>query len=159
MDTLNRFHTPSTFRLVRAEALLLITVMIALLLAFSNDVRWGRFCIAFLLIDVLGYLPGALAFRRAARKQGSHDPLQPTHIAPIYHHLYNVTHSFLTTGAVIAIWYLWRGEPEWAMFALPIHLLGDRGIFGNTYKPAALPFEPVAALPRAYAAQLHEGSL
>ena len=27
------------------------------------------------------------------------------------------------------------------MLALPLHLAGDRGIFGNGFKPAALPFE------------------
>ena len=27
------------------------------------------------------------------------------------------------------------------MLALPLHLAGDRGIFGNGFKPRALPFE------------------
>ena len=31
------------------------------------------------------------------------------------------------------------------MLAVPIHLSGDRGLFGNTYKPASLPFEPAPA--------------
>jgi hypothetical protein len=30
------------------------------------------------------------------------------------------------------------------MLAFPIHLSGDRGLFGNTYKPVSLPFEPHA---------------
>jgi hypothetical protein len=27
------------------------------------------------------------------------------------------------------------------MLALPLHLAGDRGIFGNGFKPTAFPFE------------------
>ena len=32
--------------------------------------------------------------------------------------------------------------PEWALLALPIHLFGDRAIFGNFLKPFGLSFEP-----------------
>ena len=35
-------------------------------------------------------------------------------------------------------------RPEWALLALPIHLCGDRAIFGNFLKPFGLSFEPVA---------------
>jgi hypothetical protein len=138
MDKQNRFHTAWTWRLVRAESLLLLIGLSGLLLAFANDVHWRRFLLAFALIDVVGYLPGALAFRRAARHGG---PL-PVRIHPAYHHLYNVTHSFLSTAAAMGVWYLVIGEFEWAMLALPIHLLSDRGLFGNVYKPQSLPFEP-----------------
>lgn len=153
MDNQNRFHTNSTWCLVRAEALLLLGVLLALLMAFRHDVRWGRFCFAFLIIDVVGYLPGALAFRRTVGRQTG--ALQPAagRVHPIYHLLYNLTHSFLTMGAVLAAWALWLGKPEWAMLALPIHLLGDRGVFGNVYKPTELPFEPAAESPR-----LHGGA-
>jgi hypothetical protein len=144
MDPKNRFHTGSSYFLVRAEALLLLAGLCYLLLAFSNEVRWGRFLSAFVLIDLVGYLPGALAFRRAAATGG----YQPVRIAPLYHHLYNVTHSFLTMFALLGLWTLLAGDVEWAMLALPIHLLGDRGLFGNTYKPASLPFEPVVGVGR-----------
>ena len=40
-----------------------------------------------------------------------------------------------------AVWALVGGGFEWAMLALPLHLAGDRGIFGNGFKPRALPFE------------------
>lgn len=132
MDTHRRFHTPLTWRLVQAEYLALLVALVALGLAHVRDVRWGPFVLAFVLIDLIGYLPGAIAYRRAGRRT----------IAPRYHHLYNVTHSFLTAGAVAALWGVVHGGPEWAMLALPIHLCGDRGLFGNTYKPAELPFEP-----------------
>jgi hypothetical protein len=134
MDAHNRFHTPSTWLLVRAEWLAFLAVAVALALRHVQEIHWGRFAAAFVLIDVVGYLPGAIAFhlgRTAGRP-----------IARIYHHLYNVTHSFLTAGVVAAIWAAVAGGPEWAMLAIPIHLAGDRGLFGNTYKPVALPFEP-----------------
>ena len=100
----------------------------------AGEVRWGRFIFAFAIIDVIGYIPGAIAYRR---KGGGRIPA-------VYHHLYNITHSFLTGGVAVTLWTLATGAPEWAMLAIPIHYLGDRGIFGNVYKPTALQFEPVA---------------
>jgi hypothetical protein len=47
-------------------------------------------------------------------------------------------------GAGLAIW-AWLSGPEWAMLAVPLHLSIDRGVFGNIFKPVALPFEPVPA--------------
>jgi hypothetical protein len=108
----------------------------ALLVAWHlREVSWWRFTLAFALIDLVGYLPGARAHRRASGRP----------IARIYHHLYNVTHSFLTAAAVIALWALAAGRLEWAMLALPLHLAGDRGLLGNGGKPPHLPFEAVAA--------------
>lgn len=141
MDTQNRFHTDSSFRLVRAEAVLGLLALVYLLLAFVSDVNWSRFLIAFALIDLVGYLPGALAFRRALARRRPTDRAAPR-IAARFHHLYNLTHSFLTCGGVLGLWFVASGDVEWAMLALPIHLLGDRGLFGNTYKPTNLPFEP-----------------
>jgi hypothetical protein len=51
-------------------------------------------------------------------------------------------HSLLTGGAMAGIWAL-AVKPEWALMAIPIHLFGDRGIFGNTLKPFGIQFEPV----------------
>lgn len=131
MDPCNRLHTRQTFTLVRAESVVLLGGLVVLLFLHRGEVRWGRFALAFALIDLLGYLPGALAHRRAAGAP----------IAPVYHHLYNAAHSYLTAAIVIALWALSSGL-EWAMLALPLHLAGDRGLFGNTYKPVELPFEP-----------------
>ena len=137
MDSKNRFHTDSTFRWVRAESLALLGALVVALALHLGLVHWGRFALAFLAIDLIGYLPGAIAWRRQPQTP-------PGRIAPLYHHLYNVTHSYLTAGAVVLAWAALSGGWEWAMLALPIHLLGDRGLFGNTYKPVELPFEPVA---------------
>ena len=48
-------------------------------------------------------------------------------------------------GCLVALWALAAGHFEWAMLAVPIHLSIDRGLFGNTYKPSSLPFEPQEA--------------
>lgn len=110
-------------------------VITALALLFHlRQLHWPRFLAAFALIDLLGYLPGALAFHRA--RGGP--------IAAAYHHLYNVTHSFLTAALVVGVWAA-LGDLEWAMLAIPLHLCGDRALFGNGPKPAHLPFERRAA--------------
>lgn len=153
MDIHNRFHTRRSFACVRAEALLALLALIYLLIAFAGDVIWTHFGLAFLLIDLVGYLPGAVAWRRAiAQKRSVTDP--PPRIAPLFHHLYNVTHSFLFAAGVLLLWFVWLGDVEWAMLALPVHLLGDRGLFGNTYKPCSLPFEPAPLPPAARLAAL-----
>lgn len=133
MDTKHRFHTDSTYLLMRLEHL--TVVILASILGFMHldQLNWWRFITVFLLIDLIGYIPGAVAYHR----QGG------GRIRPIYHYLYNITHSYLTAGLIIGVWaFLLGGQLEWAMLAFPIHLSGDRGIFGNVYKPLALPFEP-----------------
>ena len=127
--------------LTRLEYLALMTASGLVMLLHAGDVHWGRAVVAFAAIDLIGYIPGARAFRRAGKGR----------ISPVYHHLYNVTHNFLTAAAVIAAWELVGGGLEWAMLAIPLHLSGDRGIFGNGFKPPALPFEDQhgAAAPRA----------
>jgi hypothetical protein len=137
MDTKNRFHTDETWLWVRAEHIALLLALVVLLALNVSEVNWPRFVAALVLIDLIGYLPGAVAYRRAGCRR----------IAPLYHHLYNLTHSYLTGGVVVGVWALALGGFEWAMLAVPLHLSGDRGLFGNTYKPMSLPFEPAAATP------------
>jgi hypothetical protein len=133
MDPRHRFHTDSTFLWVRAEHIAIVVVAAVQGLFHLREVDWTRFVFAFAIIDLVGYLPGAVAFRR-----------RPGPIAPLYHHAYNLTHSYLVAGMAVALWALVLGRLEWAMVAVPIHLSGDRGLFGNTYKPTSLPFEAVA---------------
>jgi hypothetical protein len=117
---------------MKPKLLLLAT---ALLLAIHvREVDWRHFAAAFVLIDLIGYLPGALAQRRAGRRP----------IAPLYHHLYNFTHNHWTLAAAALAWAaLYRAE--WAMLALPLHLFGDRGLLGNYRKPVGRLFEEVRA--------------
>ena len=52
-------------------------------------------------------------------------------------------HSLVTQGLVVLAW-IWLFGAEWALLAIPIHLFGDRALFGNFLKPFALHFEPEA---------------
>jgi hypothetical protein len=119
----------------RALAFALMAGAALLLVWHLRELSWWRFTLAFALIDLIGYLPGARAFRRAGGRP----------IARIYHHLYNVTHSFATVAGVLALWALCAGRLEWAMLALPLHLAGDRALFGNGKKPPHRPFEAAPA--------------
>ena len=131
MDSHNLFLTRATSRLLRAEygAALIAAVIVALI--HLGHIRWPVFIGMFVYIDLIGYLPGAVAYRRA---RGD--------IWRGFHVLYNSTHSLLSAGVVAAAWCL-LVRPEWALLALPIHLCGDRAIFGNFLKPFGLSFEPV----------------
>ena len=132
MDSHNLFLTRTTYRLLRAEygAVLIAAVVVALI--HLGQIRWPVFVGMFVYIDLFGYLPGAVAYRRA--RGGD--------IGRGFYVLYNSMHSFLSAGAVAGAWCL-LVRPEWALLALPIHLCGDRAIFGNFLKPFGLSFEPV----------------
>ncbi|GGO59812.1 hypothetical protein [Streptomyces lasiicapitis] len=133
MDQANPFETPRTFALHRAEYLVAFAASTAAIIVNFGDIRWPVWIALFLYIDVIGYLPGAIAFKRAGGRP----------IPKAYYVLYNVMHSLITQGAVVALW-CWTIGPEWALLAIPWHLSGDRGLFGNFMKSFALPYEPVA---------------
>jgi hypothetical protein len=137
MDPKNRFHTRGSYRLARAEHLAVVAVAGALSIAHAAEIDWWRYAAAFWVIDVVGYLPGAIAYRR--RGGGP--------IPPLYHHIYNAAHTYLAVGTGLALWAAWLGGWEWAMLGAIIHLSIDRGVFGNVFKPSALAFEPVATPP------------
>ncbi|MER7399034.1 hypothetical protein ABT381_26400 [Streptomyces sp. NPDC000151] len=131
MDAKNRFETKTTFALSRLEWLAFLAASLVLAYQHVSEIRWGVFAGFFLAIDVIGYIPGAIAFRRSADKR----------IARGYYVAYNVMHSLVTAGVLAGAWALYAG-PEWALLALPIHLMGDRALFGNSLKPFGVTFEP-----------------
>jgi hypothetical protein len=132
MDSHNLFLTRTTCRLLRAEYGAALIAAVAVALVHLGQIRWPVFIGMFVYIDLIGYLPGAVAYRRA--RGGD--------IGRGFYVLYNSMHSFLSAGAVAGAWCL-LARPEWALLALPIHLCGDRAIFGNFLKPFGLSFEPV----------------
>jgi hypothetical protein len=134
MDMKNPFESPTTFRLHRAEYVAGWIVVSILMVLHWNEIRLLPAIILFAYIDVIGYLPGAIAFRRS----------QDGRISKNYYIAYNVMHSMITQGAVVAIWGFTIGW-EWALLLIPWHLFADRGIYGNFLKPFRLPFEPHAA--------------
>jgi hypothetical protein len=132
MDSHNLFLTRTTYRLLRAEYGVALIAAIVVALIHLGQIRWPVFIGMFVYIDLIGYLPGAVAYRRA---RGGDIPRG-------FYALYNSMHSFVSAGAVTGVWCL-LVRPEWALLALPIHLCGDRAIFGNFLKPFGLSFEPV----------------
>lgn len=131
MDHANPFETPTTYRLHRLEYLVGFAVTVGLIIAQFHHIRWWVALGLFLYIDLIGYIPGAIAYRRA-----------PDHrIGKGYYIAYNTMHSLVTQSAVVGLW-MWLVKPEWALLAIPFHLFGDRGLFGNFLKPFGLPFEP-----------------
>ncbi|HTT39747.1 MAG TPA: hypothetical protein VMH32_19030 [Burkholderiales bacterium] len=131
MDACNRFESRGTYLMMRLENLAALAACITLAVIHIGEIRWTHFIALFAYIDVIGYIPGAIAYRRSP--DGS--------IPRIYFVLYNTMHGFLFNGAVVALWCLIVG-PSWALLAIPIHLFGDRALFGNSFKPWGISFEP-----------------
>jgi hypothetical protein len=133
MDAKNTFDTRATYRLIRLEYGLGLVIAAAFFLTHLGEVRWLPAVGLFLYIDLIGYIPGAIAYHRSRDKR----------ISRTYYVLYNVMHSLVTQTLVTLAWIgLWGAE--WALLVIPIHLCGDRALFGNFLKPFALHFEPFA---------------
>lgn len=133
MDHVNRFETRVTALLLRAEYAVALVLSAVLFLLHITEVRWVPAVLLFAYIDLIGYIPGAIAYRRSP----------DGNIPKIYYVLYNVMHSMVTQAVVVGVWVAVAGF-EWALLAVPIHLCGDRALFGNFLKPFKVPFEPVA---------------
>ncbi|MER7979429.1 MULTISPECIES: DUF4260 domain-containing protein [unclassified Streptomyces] len=133
MDAKNTFDTPVTYRLIRVEYAVGLAVAVGFFFAHITEVRWLPAVALFLYIDLIGYIPGAIAYHRSEDKA----------ISKVYYVLYNTMHS-LATQTIVALAWIWLAGPEWALLVLPIHLFGDRALFGNFLKPFGLDFEPVA---------------
>ena len=136
MDKENLFHTRPIYGLVRLDWFFVGLIPLILVVLNWRDVDWWRFTYAFLLPDLIGTLPGLYIYY--GRRKGPHRS-----IPSAVHILYNFGHCFGGVAFFCAIWWLATGKLEWAMLAFPIHLSGDRSIFGNIYKPLGTAFEPV----------------
>ena len=123
--------TPVTYRALRLEYGAGLVGAVVLAVLHLGQIRWPVFVGLFAVIDVVGYLPGAIAWRRAGGGP----------IGAGYYLSYNIMHSVLSAAAIAAGCCVLAG-PQWALLALPIHLCGDRALFGNFYKPLGLSFEP-----------------
>lgn len=133
MDQANPFETRTTYRLHRLEYLVLFAAALALFVYHIGQVRWLPAVLLFVYIDLIGYIPGAIAFHRSPTKR----------ISKVYYVLYNTMHSLVTQTVVITAWILLNHGWDWSLLVIPIHLFGDRGLFGNFLKPFNLSFEPV----------------
>ncbi|MEU6229179.1 hypothetical protein [Streptomyces sp. NPDC047042] len=133
MDARNLFDTRITARLVRLEWAVALGFSGVAALTHLSEIRWWLFASLFLVIDLVGYIPGAIAFRRSPDGR----------IGRGYYVAYNLMHSLVTWAAFAGLW-SWLVGLEWALLALPIHLMGDRALFGNSLKPFGVSFEPAA---------------
>jgi hypothetical protein len=131
VDKINRFQTKTTMALARAEYGVALGVCLVAFLRHIGEVRWMPAVILFTYIDLIGYLPGHMAHLLSRKRE----------IRRTYYVLYNIMHSFVTQAAVVGLW-LWVFRFEWALLVVPIHLCGDRAIFGNFVKSFKVPFEP-----------------
>lgn len=131
VDGHNLCHTPTTYRLLRLEYLFGLLVTAGFLLTHLTEVRWWVAAGLFLYVDLIGYVPGAIAYHRSPDQR----------ISRVYYVLYNAMHSLSVQGAVLGVWVLAFGW-EWALLVLPIHLCGDRALFGNFPKSFTVSFEP-----------------
>jgi hypothetical protein len=131
MDIINRFETKTTFALLRAEYGVVLAVCVVAFVMHIGEIRWIPAAVLFAYIDVIGYLPGLVAHLLAKDHE----------ISRIYYVLYNTMHTFVTQSVVVALW-IWVYGFEWALLVIPIHLCGDRAIFGNFMKSFTVPFEP-----------------
>lgn len=136
MDHVNRFETKTTFTLLRAEYGVALLVSLTLFAIHIRDIRWLPAVLLFVYIDLIGYVPGLIAHLRAQRRRVRGIPRG-------YYVLYNIMHSMVTQSLVVGVWLATHGF-EWALLVIPIHLCGDRAIFGNFMKSFRVPFEPKA---------------
>ncbi|MDH6131834.1 hypothetical protein P3T37_001208 [Kitasatospora sp. MAA4] len=133
MDAKNLFMTRNTYWLVRAEYGLGLLVAVGLFFRHLGQIQWPAAIGLFLYIDLIGYIPGAIAYHRSKTKQ----------LSKAYYVLYNLMHSMVTQGLVALAW-TWLWGAQWTLLVLVIHLFGDRALFGNFIKPFGLHFEPQA---------------
>lgn len=131
VDPANTFDTKGTNAAVRAEYTLLTAASLYLLWKKRSEVRWPVAAGLFWYTDVIGYMPGAVAYRRSKTKR------IPKH----YYAAYNILHSGVSASVVAALWAR-LVRPEWAMLGMPLHIGVDRGLLGNFLKPFSVSFEP-----------------
>jgi hypothetical protein len=131
MDPANTFDTDTTYRAMRAEYAILGAVSGYLLWRQRKQVRWPAAVALFAWSDTVGYIPGAIAYRRSHNKQ----------ISKGYYAAYNFAHSGVTAATLAAVWARLI-RPEWALLGIPFHIGVDRSVFGNFLKPFSVPFEP-----------------
>ncbi|GAA3308524.1 hypothetical protein GCM10020295_70800 [Streptomyces cinereospinus] len=108
MSAEQAFGHPQNYRTTRAEYLGAFAVAAVAFLWHVDEVRWGPAILLFAYIDIIGYIPGLIAYHLS----------EDGRIHPVFHILYNVMHTWLSAGAVILLW-VWLVGPEWALLVVP----------------------------------------
>jgi hypothetical protein len=131
LDPANLFCTPRTYWALRAEYFAGFVASIVVAVMHISHIDWVAAVLLFAYPDTLGYLPGAIVYHRSRDKR----------ISLWYARSYNAMHSALTAGLVGGLYAIIHG-PNWALLAVPMHLCGDRALFGNIMKMMSVRFEP-----------------
>ena len=133
--------SPLNYLNIRLEYLTALVLTAVLVLTHLRDINWLIFVLAFLYIDLIGYIPGLI---RVFVKKSAY-------IEKPFYYAYNTTHSFVTAIPIAVIgWYLI--DARWSLLAIFLHLFGDRALLNNYTKDVNGPFEhytPKAPLDRA----------
>ncbi|HFF9487098.1 DUF2156 domain-containing protein [Serratia bockelmannii] len=130
MDAVNSFETRNTRIMVRSEYGFLLLASLFVTFYHWQELRLIPLIFLFSYIDMIGYIPGAIAYR-----------VHKGNVPEIYYFLYNSTHNFVTAMLVAVAW-CYFVRVEWALMGILIHLFGDRSLFGNEFKSRCMSFEP-----------------
>jgi hypothetical protein len=128
MDINNKYETVHTHNLVRFEHSALLLVMAWIAFINYQDINWYLFNALFWGIDLLGFYPGILYYKYISKD-----------VPKIFYAIYNISHSYLTWTVFSVIWFYFYGL-DYVLLAPWMHLMADRGIFGNTLKAYHIAF-------------------
>jgi len=128
MDINNKYETVNTHNLVRLEHFALLLVMSWVAFINYESINWYLFNILFWGIDLIGFYPGMLYYKYVNKN-----------VPKIFYAIYNISHSYLTWVIFSLGWVYFYGI-DYVLLAPWIHLMADRGIFGNTLKSYHIAF-------------------
>lgn len=111
---LNKIH------FLKKESFYLFIITIILTIFFYNKINFIYYIVFFLLIDLIGYMPGRLW--NFFKGDGN--------TSKIFYKLYNVCHNLVVITVVSIIW-LYFFNNDYSFLALYTHLFLDRGVLGN----------------------------
>lgn len=132
MDIVNHFFTRATVLNARAEYLLALIACVTTMIAHWPALNVWLAAALFAYIDLFSTVPGLVAFHMSADGR----------ISKAYYVLYDVLHSAVTQGLVVAV-LVAEFDFQWSFLAIPVHLCIDRGAFNNYPKPFGVAFDPV----------------
>ncbi|SEA40342.1 hypothetical protein SAMN04488051_10362 [Alkalimonas amylolytica] len=128
MDINNKYETVHTHNLVRLEHTALLLVMVWLAYMNYQSINWYLFTALFLSIDIIGFYPGIIYYKFISKN-----------VPKLFYAIYNISHSYLT-WIVFSLFWLYFYGPDYVLLAPWIHLMADRGLFGNTLKAYHIAF-------------------
>ncbi|CAM4153314.1 hypothetical protein [Pseudoalteromonas ostreae] len=128
MDINNKYETVNTHNLVRMEHSVLLIVMAGVAALNYESINWYLFNALFWGIDLFGFYPGMVYYKYINKN-----------VPKIFYVIYNTSHSYLTWTVFSVAWVYFYGF-DYVLLAPWMHLMADRGLFGNTLRPFHVAF-------------------